>query len=407
MKERSLEDGRHVWGEIVGNVQHVVNQLLPISIFITSVYLGHKVDLATYITAGLLIQKVRNPTDRLLRFDEIFMEVSRSLGKMQTVLTLEETQDGAVDHTQLTGEEVSVSIKGNFSWKLGSEDKEKDSDDEDTEGCFSRCLKKKEEREKEESSDDSSDEEASELSRERSDSGETTETNDSEETGLKGKDTKNKQEEKQTKKNKDLKSMIGLKDIDLQVKKGEFIIVIGKIGSGKTSLLQALLNQMTYIPDSEIEKAGGLEASLTEQQIKNIRKSVYAPGASFEGGAPVKLRGKVAYVEQQAWIQNLTLRDNILFGEKLDEKRYVQTLSGCQLESDLAMMAAGDMSEIGERGINLSGGQKARLSLARAVYANPDIILLDDPISALDAIVKKKIFKQVFNGLLRERLESW
>lgn len=99
----------------------------------------------------------------------------------------------------------------------------------------------------------------------------------------------------------------------------------------------------------------------------------------------------------------MTLRDNILFGEKLEEKRYVQTLSGCQLESDLAMMAAGDMSEIGERGINLSGGQKARLSLARAVYTNPDIILLDDPISALDAIVKKKIFKQVFNGLLCDK----
>jgi ABC-type multidrug transport system fused ATPase/permease subunit len=67
------------------------------------------------------------------------------------------------------------------------------------------------------------------------------------------------------------------------------------------------------------------------------------------------------------------------------------------------MMIAGDMSEIGQRGINLSGGQKARLSLARAVYTDPDIILLDDPISALDAVVKKKVFKQVFNGLLRDK----
>jgi len=99
----------------------------------------------------------------------------------------------------------------------------------------------------------------------------------------------------------------------------------------------------------------------------------------------------------------LTLRDNILFGSEFDKRRYVQTISGCQLEADLTMMVAGDMSEIGQRGINLSGGQKARLSLARAVYTDPDIILLDDPISALDAVVKKKVFKQVFNGLLREK----
>jgi ABC-type bacteriocin/lantibiotic exporter with double-glycine peptidase domain len=99
----------------------------------------------------------------------------------------------------------------------------------------------------------------------------------------------------------------------------------------------------------------------------------------------------------------LTLRDNILFGSEFDKRKYVQTISGCQLEADLAMMVAGDMSEIGQRGINLSGGQKARLSLARAVYTDPDIILLDDPISALDAVVKKKVFKQVFNGLLRDK----
>ena len=99
----------------------------------------------------------------------------------------------------------------------------------------------------------------------------------------------------------------------------------------------------------------------------------------------------------------MTLRGNILFGSEFDKRRYVQTILGCQLEADLTMMVAGDMSEIGQRGINLSGGQKARLSLARAVYTDPDIILLDDPISALDAVVKKKVFKQVFNGLLREK----
>jgi ATP-binding cassette subfamily C (CFTR/MRP) protein 1 len=75
----------------------------------------------------------------------------------------------------------------------------------------------------------------------------------------------------------------------------------------------------------------------------------------------------------------------------------------CQLESDLAILPAGDLTEIGEKGINLSGGQKARVSLARAVYANKDIVLMDDPISALDANVRKLIFNQVFQGMLKEK----
>ena len=99
----------------------------------------------------------------------------------------------------------------------------------------------------------------------------------------------------------------------------------------------------------------------------------------------------------------MTVRDNILFGKKFDKERYVQTMLACQLEPDLRIMNAGDMTEIGENGINLSGGQKARVSLARAVYQDADIVLMDDPISALDAKVRVEIFKQVFQGLLKEK----
>lgn len=85
--------------------------------------------------------------------------------------------------------------------------------------------------------------------------------------------------------------------------------------------------------------------------------------------------------------------DNILFGLPFSEAKYNQTIAACQLERDLEILPAGDQTEIGEKGINLSGGQKARISLARAVYADTDIILMDDPISALDANVRKKIFE--------------
>jgi len=97
------------------------------------------------------------------------------------------------------------------------------------------------------------------------------------------------------------------------------------------------------------------------------------------------------------------MRDNILYNKKLDQDRYVDTIQFCELERDLEIMNAGDLSEIGEKGINLSGGQQARLGLARAVYQDKDIYLLDDPISALDAHVRMNIMKNVVNGMLKDK----
>ena len=115
------------------------------------------------------------------------------------------------------------------------------------------------------------------------------------------------------------------------------------------------------------------------------------------------MAGSVSYVEQQHWIQNANVRDNILFGSEFDPRKYARVVKSCQLTHDLSILPAGDLTEIGEKGINLSGGQKARLSLARAVYKLPDILLLDDPISALDAHVRKMIFKKVFCDILKDK----
>lgn len=108
----------------------------------------------------------------------------------------------------------------------------------------------------------------------------------------------------------------------------------------------------------------------------------------------------VSYVQQIPWIQNKTIRENIIFGQPYDDKKYQRIIKICELSRDLEILPSGDQTEIGEKGINLSGGQKARVSLARAVYAQKEIILMDDPISALDANVKKKIFTNVFTGEL-------
>ena len=101
-------------------------------------------------------------------------------------------------------------------------------------------------------------------------------------------------------------------------------------------------------------------------------------------------------MQQNPWIQNKTIRDNILFGLPLHEHRYNRAIEACQLAADLEILKGGDLTEIGEKGINLSGGQKARVSLARAVYSDCDIVLMDDPVSALDSNVKHKVFEDVF-----------
>jgi len=115
------------------------------------------------------------------------------------------------------------------------------------------------------------------------------------------------------------------------------------------------------------------------------------------------LNQKLSYSQQIPWIQNKTIKENILFGLPYDEAKYRETIQICELTRDLEILPNLDETEIGEKGINLSGGQKARVSLARAVYADRDLILLDDPISALDANVKKKIFENVLLNHLKSK----
>ncbi|XP_017659517.1 PREDICTED: canalicular multispecific organic anion transporter 1 [Lepidothrix coronata] len=160
-----------------------------------------------------------------------------------------------------------------------------------------------------------------------------------------------------------------IRDVTLDIAPGSLVAVVGAVGSGKSSLVSAMLGEM-----------------------ENIK-------------GHINIQGSLAYVPQQAWIQNATLKDNILFGSELDEARYQQVLKACALLPDLKLLPAGDQTEIGEKGINLSGGQKQRVSLARAAYSNADIYVLDDPLSAVDAHVGKYLFEHVLGpkGLLQKK----
>ncbi|KAM9359680.1 ATP-binding cassette sub-family C member 5 [Symphorus nematophorus] len=155
--------------------------------------------------------------------------------------------------------------------------------------------------------------------------------------------------------------------INLSVQQGKLLGVCGSVGSGKTSLISAILGQMTLLEGS------------------------------------VAVRGRLAYVAQQAWILNATLRDNILFGQEYQEDRYQSVLSACCLRPDLTLLPNADLTEIGERGANLSGGQRQRISLARALYSDRDVYILDDPLSALDAHVANHIFRNAIRKQLRQK----
>jgi ABC-type multidrug transport system fused ATPase/permease subunit len=158
-----------------------------------------------------------------------------------------------------------------------------------------------------------------------------------------------------------------VKDLSFSIKRNELVAVIGTVGSGKTSLLAALAGDMRLTDGS------------------------------------IDLGASRAYCPQYAWIQNATVKNNILFGKDFDEKWYNKVVDACALRPDFDVFPAADSTEIGERGITVSGGQKQRLNIARAIYFDADIILMDDPLSAVDAHVGRHIMEQAICGLLKDK----
>lgn len=165
------------------------------------------------------------------------------------------------------------------------------------------------------------------------------------------------------------KSFAGLKNINVNIKQGEFVVITGVIGSGKSSLLNALAGFM---------------------KLTNPREGRLTVNSDL-------------LLCSNPWIQNATVRNNILFGKPMDHRKYQAIVSACCLDEDLKQLPYGDNTEIGEKGITLSGGQKARISLARAVYHGSSILLFDDILSAVDARVGRQIVSNLFEGLLANK----
>ena len=161
---------------------------------------------------------------------------------------------------------------------------------------------------------------------------------------------------------------IVLSCINLTIDHPQLVVIAGPIGSGKSSLLLSLINEL--------------------------------PGLSGD----LCITGKSAYCSQVPWIFSGSVRDNILFGNIFDSERYWSVLNACSLKEDVDSLQDGDMTLIGERGMTLSGGQKARVSLARSVYHRADIYLLDDPLSAVDPQVGREIFNNCIQHFLKDKI---
>ena len=159
-----------------------------------------------------------------------------------------------------------------------------------------------------------------------------------------------------------------LRKISFKASGNQFIGITGPVGCGKSCILHSIINDV-----------------------------------GIDQGS-IKTEGKIIIVPQVPWVFSGTIRDNILFGQPLETKKYETILDACALKMDLTMFPKGDLTQIGERGISLSGGQQARVSLARAVYADADIYLLDDTLSAVDSKVGQQIFQNCFSGILADRL---
>ncbi|KAI0792249.1 multidrug resistance-associated ABC transporter [Abortiporus biennis] len=182
-----------------------------------------------------------------------------------------------------------------------------------------------------------------------------------------------------------------LVDLSLDFPLGELSLICGKLGSGKTLLLLALLGEADLL-------TGQLTCPRTPPDTIASFTNSHASNEDWV------VEGVCAYVPQTAWLRNASIRDNILFDLPYDEQRYQKTLEVCALLSDLDILEDGDMSEIGERGVNLSGGQKARVSLARAVYSRASVVLLDDVLSAVDAHTARHLYNECLRGdLMRGR----
>ncbi|KAF7343004.1 Oligomycin resistance ATP-dependent permease YOR1 [Mycena venus] len=325
----------------------VMPTLAMVLSLITYKLTGHALDIAKIFTAVQLYSIARIP---LVLLPMVLSFLAPTLVAMRRIATFLTAEELASPYTIDEHNPDAITVDGDFTWENIQDIERPEEEEHDP---ARKMLKAKEKKEKERAEKERKKRQAKEAKK-RQKEGE--EVLPSVADDAQAKDDNPKEEP------------FAIKDLKLNVHRGAFVGIIGRVGSGKSSVLQALVGEM-----------------------RRLR------GETIFGG-------KVAYVPQIPWIRNETVKNNILFGEADDEDRLQEVVDTCSLRYDMDVLPHGLETEIGEKGINLSGGQKARISLARAAYSSADIVLLDDPLSAVDAHVGKAIVENcLVNGPLAKK----
>jgi len=307
---------------IVSTVQRLLGTFLPTSIYCTFIYNGNHLDLPTKVLTGYLIGQVQHPFHAIQHKIDESRQVFASLKRIHKVVASDEVQKTIIQRVS-TQSEYSIEVKGNFSWGIGElisnrklEDWERDQSEKQAEKTrWCKSLRAKVEQLTETMTDLPC------FSRSKKEKSQKLKNDKKKVADLKKfGESRNKKQE--------LKKFVNLQDIDLKIKKGEFVTIFGEIGAGKTTFLQNLIGDMVHVPVNEIESAGGLKSKLTPEEYAQMRSRIFA-GQFNPENAPIKLGGNISYVEQQPWLQNGTIRENILMDLAFDETRYVQTLLAC------------------------------------------------------------------------------
>lgn len=161
------------------------------------------------------------------------------------------------------------------------------------------------------------------------------------------------------KKQRCLENVICLKDIDIKIKKGSFVCIIGKVGSGKSSILSALIGDLLPVPEHIVKSymtSGGFSKELSKEEAEAFQSDIIHH-CNKDGTKPaIEINGEITYTQQSPWIRNKIIRENIVYNMPWDMNKYIDCVQYSELEDDLKTLKAGDMTEIGEKGINLSGG---------------------------------------------------
>ena len=328
--------------------------LVAVATFTTYVLTGNTLDVATALTALALFEILRFPLFMLPRIINNLVEAGVSFSRVQSFLTCQDYKPISAGNIQDCGISIhqSTFVYDSKKPKVPEDKKNISSAEEINDKQWEIRLLRSQLADAERKIRDLSQNHTTQLPQQQNNNNFEQNTDDDFEPQL-----------------------LSLRRMDFQCQRGELIAVVGAVGSGKTSFLNSILGEIRALSGSQYVK------------------------------------GKLAYFSQTPFILNDTLKNNILFshvGEPINEQKYVKSLRACALAHDLKLLSDGDETEIGEKGITLSGGQKARVAMARAMYHDADIYLLDDPLAAVDAHVGKHLFQKciIQQMLLGEEAEE-